>query len=186
MKPSTSSCSSDKSRISNKNSSSGSREWTQNETIEFIATWKEEEALYNIRHPVYSIKQEINNDTKQHWFLSLINHQLRIYILLKALVYLRFFNQGLTLTLLFLFVFCFVVFLKNIYSEQIEHLFMINREGFLLHEFHEIQLYAMKYASNCVSWNSLKEIFHSVSSPFINSKLSGSMLVWRNSYRSFE
>ena len=130
MKPSTSSCSSDKSRISNKNSSSGSREWTQNETIEFIATWKEEEALYNIRHPVYSIKQEINNDTKQHWFLSLINHQLRIYMLLKVVVYLRFFNQGLTLTLLFLFVFCFVEFLENMYSKQIEHFLMIVHEWF--------------------------------------------------------
>ena len=35
---------------------------------------------------------------------------------MKALVYRRFFNQGLTFTLLFLFVFCFVVFLENIYS----------------------------------------------------------------------
>ena len=32
----------------------------------------------------------------------------------------------------------------------------------ILREFHEIQLYVMKYALNCVSWNNLKEIFHSV------------------------
>ena len=51
-------------------------------------------------------------------------------ILLKAL-YLPFFNGPLTLALLFLFVFCFVVFLENIYSKQIEHLLMIVREGFL-------------------------------------------------------
>ena len=46
---------------------------------------------------------------------------------------------------------------------------MIVCEGFLftyLHEFDEIQLYVMKYALNCVSLNSLKEIFHSVSSPY--------------------
>ena len=88
---------------------------------------------------------------------------------MKAVVYLRFFNQDLNLTLLFLFVFCLVVFLENIYSKQIEHLLMIVCEGFLftyLHEFHEIQLYVMKYALNCVSLNSLKEIFHSVSSPY--------------------
>ena len=36
-------------------------------------------------------------------------------ILLKAL-YLPFFNGALTLALLFLFAFCFVVFLENIYS----------------------------------------------------------------------
>ena len=35
----------------------------------------------------------------------------------------------------------------------------------ILHEFHEIKLNLMKYALNCVSGNSLKEIFHSVSSP---------------------
>ena len=35
----------------------------------------------------------------------------------------------------------------------------------ILHEFHEIKLNLIKYALNCVSWNSLKEIFHSVSSP---------------------
>ena len=66
MKLLTSFCSSDKSRISNKNSSSGSREWIHNEIIELIALWKEEEALYNIRHPTCSINQEINNDTKQY------------------------------------------------------------------------------------------------------------------------
>ena len=36
----------------------------------------------------------------------------------------------------------------------------------ILHEFHEIKLNVMSYALNCVSWNSLKEIFHSVSSHF--------------------
>ena len=46
VKTSTSSCSSGNSRISNKNSSSGSREWTHNEIIELIAIWKEKEALY--------------------------------------------------------------------------------------------------------------------------------------------
>ena len=66
VKPSTCLCSSGKSRISNKNSSSGSREWIHNEIIELIAIWKEEEALYDIRHPVCSIKQEVNNDTKQY------------------------------------------------------------------------------------------------------------------------
>ena len=58
----------------------------------------------------------------------------------------------------FLFVFCFVVFL------EIQHLIL-----FWIHfEFHEIKLNAMKYALNCVSWNSLKELFHSVSSPCYN------------------
>ena len=66
VKTSTSLYSSGKSRISNKNSSSGSRVWTHNEIIELIAIWKEEEVLYNIRHLVCSIKQEINNDTKQY------------------------------------------------------------------------------------------------------------------------
>ena len=92
-----------------------------------------------------------------------------IITLLQVIAYLRFFNQGLTLMLLFLIVVCFVVFLESIYSKQIEHLLMIVCEGFLftcLHEFHEIQLYVMKYALNCVSLNSLKEIFHSVSSPY--------------------
>ena len=56
----TSSCSSDKIRTSNKNSS-GSREWAQNEINELIAIWEEEEALYNVRHPDYSIKQKRNN-----------------------------------------------------------------------------------------------------------------------------
>ena len=36
------------------------------------------------------------------------------------------------------------------------------------HEFHEIKLNVMKNALRCVSWNSLKDIFHSVSSPFSN------------------
>ena len=35
----------------------------------------------------------------------------------------------------------------------------------ILHEFHEIKIKVMKYALNYVSWNSLKKIFHSVSSP---------------------
>ena len=83
LKPSTSLCFPGKSRISSKNSSSGSREWTHNEIIELIAIWKEEETLYNIRYPVCFIKQEINNDTKQYWFLSLINDQLRILSLLS-------------------------------------------------------------------------------------------------------
>ena len=66
VKPSTSSCSSGKSPISNKNSSSGSREWTHNEIINLIAIWEEEKAMYNIRYHVCSIKLEINNDTKQY------------------------------------------------------------------------------------------------------------------------
>ena len=45
METSTSSYSSGKSRILNKNSSSGSREWTHNEMIELIVIWKEKEAL---------------------------------------------------------------------------------------------------------------------------------------------
>ena len=40
-KTSTSSCSSSKSRMSDKKSSSGSRECAHNEIIEIIATWKE-------------------------------------------------------------------------------------------------------------------------------------------------
>ena len=56
----TSSCSSGKTQTSNKNSS-GSREWAQNEINELIAIWEEEEALYNVRHPDYSIKQKRNN-----------------------------------------------------------------------------------------------------------------------------
>ena len=35
----------------------------------------------------------------------------------------------------------------------------------ILHEFHEIKLNVMKYALNCVSWNSPKEIFYSASLP---------------------
>ena len=60
MKASTSFCSSGKSQISNKSSSSGSREWIHNETIELIAIW---ENLCDIRHPDYSVKQKRNNDT---------------------------------------------------------------------------------------------------------------------------
>ena len=45
--------------------SSGSREWTDNEIMELIAIWKEEEVLYNIRHPVCYIKQD-KNYTKQY------------------------------------------------------------------------------------------------------------------------
>ena len=53
VKTSTSSCSSGNSRISNKNSSSGSREWTHNEIIELIAIWKEKEALYKTSRLFY-------------------------------------------------------------------------------------------------------------------------------------
>ena len=66
VKTSTSSCSSGTSRISNKNSSSGSREWTHNEIIELIAIWEEEEFLYDIKHPDYCNKLKGNNDTKQY------------------------------------------------------------------------------------------------------------------------
>ena len=59
MKTSTSSCCSGKSQISNKSSSSGSREWTHNEIIELIAIWED---LCNIRHSNYSVKQKRNND----------------------------------------------------------------------------------------------------------------------------
>ena len=52
-----SSCSLSKTRTSNKNSS-GSREWAQNEINELIAIWEKEEALYNVRHADYSIKQK--------------------------------------------------------------------------------------------------------------------------------
>ena len=60
MKTFTSSCCSGKSQISNKSSSSGSREWIHNEIIELIAIWED---LCNIRHPDYSVKQKRNNDT---------------------------------------------------------------------------------------------------------------------------
>ena len=46
--------------------------------------------------------------------------------------------------------------------------FFLMVEVFVLHvlyQFHEIKLNVMKYTLNCISWNSLKEIFHSVSSP---------------------
>ena len=66
VKTSPCSCCSGKSRISNKNSSSGSREWTHNETIELIAIWDGEEALYNIRDTDYFIKQKRNNDSRQY------------------------------------------------------------------------------------------------------------------------
>ena len=47
--------------------------------------------------------------------------------------------------------------------------FLIVEVSFLniLSEFHEIKLNVMKYTLNSVSWNSLKEIFHSVSSPYV-------------------
>ena len=70
-----------------KNSSSCSTEWTYNQIIELIDTWKEEEAQYNIRYPVRSINQDINNDAKQYSFLSFINHQLHIYIYLYLYIY---------------------------------------------------------------------------------------------------
>ena len=60
IKTSTSSRFSGKSQISNKSSSSGSKEWIYNEIIELIAIW---EGLCNIRHPDYSVKQNRNNDT---------------------------------------------------------------------------------------------------------------------------
>ena len=53
VKTSTSSRSSGKSQISNKNSSSGSREWTHNEIIELIAQWREKEALYKTSRSFY-------------------------------------------------------------------------------------------------------------------------------------
>ena len=61
VKTSTFLCSSSKSRTLNKNSSSGSREWAHNEINELIAIWEEEELLYNVRHPNYSIKQKRKN-----------------------------------------------------------------------------------------------------------------------------
>ena len=74
-----------------------------------------------IRHHISSSKQEINDDTKQCWFLSIINYQLR-YMLLKELVYRRFFNQG--------DVFCFVVFLENMYpiSNKLNTWVFFNRD----------------------------------------------------------
>ena len=53
VKAFTSLCSSGKCRISNKNSSSGSREWTHNEMIELIAIWKEKEPLCKTSHLFY-------------------------------------------------------------------------------------------------------------------------------------
>ena len=100
-------------------------------------------------------------------------------ILLKALVYIQFFNHGLTHTLLFHFGFFFVVFLQNMcsISNKLNTWFsfvfiffpIIVGGGFFLHilyEFYETKLNVMKYTLNRVSWNSLKEIFHSVSSPY--------------------
>ena len=63
VKTSTSSCCSGKSQTSNRSNSSGSREWTHNEMTELISIWEQEESLYNIKHPDYSIKQKRNNDT---------------------------------------------------------------------------------------------------------------------------
>ena len=37
----------------------------------------------------------------------------------------------------------------------------------ILYEFHQIKFNVMKYTLNCVLWNSLKEIFHSVSSHLV-------------------
>ena len=71
VKAFTSLCSSGESWISNKNSNSGRRKWTQNETTDLIAICEEKEALYNIRHPDYSIMQDRNHDTKQYRFLSI-------------------------------------------------------------------------------------------------------------------
>ena len=56
IKTSTFSCCCGKSRIWNKSSSSGNSEWTSYEIIKLTAIWEGEEALYNIRHPYYSIK----------------------------------------------------------------------------------------------------------------------------------
>ena len=101
-------------------------------------------------------------------------------MILKALVCRRFFNQGLTFAFLFPFVFCFAVFLENMYSISNKLntklffefiLLTIVCQGFFftyLHEFLEIKINVMKYALNCVSWNSLKELFHSVSMPIVN------------------
>ena len=47
----------------------------------------------------------------------------------------------------------------------------------ILHEFHEIEVNVKKYALNCVSWNSLKEIFHSVSSPLQSELLANQILL---------
>ena len=76
--------------------------------------------------------------------------------LLTALLYIRFFNQDLTLTLLFVFVFvfCSVSNKLNTYFFFEFVLLIVVREGFflhILHEFYEIKLNVMKYALNCVS-----------------------------------
>ena len=134
MKTSTSSCCSGKSQISSKSSSSGSREWIHNEIIELIAIWED---LCNIRLPNYSVKHERNNYTKVlkiEWYIAVLILKYRrnsslsftissANILLKALVYIQFFNQGLTHTLLFRFVFCFVVFFRKyvLYQRQTKH-----------------------------------------------------------------
>ena len=51
----------------------------------------------------------------------------------------------------------------------------------VLYQFHEIKLNVMKYTLNYVSWNSLKEIFHSVSPPIQMSKQNRRLLSpwWR-------
>ena len=61
VKTFTSSCSSGKIQTSNENRSSGSRKWANKEIIEIIDTWEEEEALFNVIHPDYSIKEKRNN-----------------------------------------------------------------------------------------------------------------------------
>ena len=53
VKTSTFLYSSGKSRISNKNSSSGGREWTHNEIIELIAIWKEKALKPCIKQALY-------------------------------------------------------------------------------------------------------------------------------------
>ena len=82
-KPSTSSWSSGKSRISNQNSNSGSREWTHNEIIELIDIWKEEEALYNIRHIPFVLlsKTKIKTRSSIHSSVSLTISSAYIYII---------------------------------------------------------------------------------------------------------
>ena len=74
-------------------------------------------------------------------------------MILKALVCRRFFNQGFTFTLLFLFAFCFAVVLENIYSISNKFnsslfleftLLIIVREGFLFTYF------------TWISWNQFK------------------------------
>ena len=58
----------------------------------------------------------------------------------------------------------------NVHNMGTWHFFLTVEVSFLhvLYEFHEIKLSVMKYTLNCVSRNSLKEMFHSVSSPLLN------------------